>query len=102
MPGIPIYTIQQDQPRIPERSAARLLGPTMASKGSNTASEDVFHAHPRQQIRDPGPQIRQSRLPIFKQVRSMLYRPPPITTPSNPKWDDYTGELSESGKPSSV
>lgn len=103
MPAIPTYTIQRDPPWIPARSAMRPSAVTMKNDPfRSVASEDVYHAHPAQQINDPGPQIRQSRLPIFKQVRSMLHRPPPITTPNNPKWDEYTGELSESGKPSKV
>ncbi|KAK4620024.1 hypothetical protein CLAFUW4_11245 [Fulvia fulva] len=37
-------------------------------------------ANGHQQIQDNGPQVRQSRLPIFKQVRSMLQKPSPLTT----------------------
>lgn len=55
--------------------------------------------HPEQQITDSGPQTRGSRLPIFNQVRSMLHKPPPG---KNPKWDKYTGELSEQGVASNV
>ncbi|KAF2487953.1 hypothetical protein BDY17DRAFT_320463 [Neohortaea acidophila] len=39
-----------------------------------------------------------SRLPLFKHVKSMLHKPPLLTTPGTPKWDEYTGELSETGK----
>lgn len=74
----------------------------VASPKTQASYHPSYHAHPQQQIKDRGPQIRQSRLPIFKQVRSMLHKPPPLMTPSNPKWDNYTGELSESGNPSTV
>ncbi|KXT18587.1 hypothetical protein AC579_9816 [Pseudocercospora musae] len=42
--------------------------------------ESSYHAHTDQHINDHGPQIRQSRLPIFNQVRSILHKPPPLLT----------------------
>lgn len=116
---MPTYTIQQDPPPAPERvstasttfsmfsgdHAGEVPGshadgvPTLNYKPSYHPS---YHAHPRQQVNDYGPQVRQSRLPIFKQVRTMLQKPPAITTPGNPKWDEYTGELSDNGKPARV
>lgn len=111
---MPIYTIQQDKPWISTRvseapSATSIYSddynqdmpdqpPAVPPHGDANSYHPSYHAHPRQQINDYGPQVRQSKLPIFKQVRSMLHKPPPITTPANPKWDEYTGELSESGK----
>ena len=115
----PTYTIQQDPVWKPSRAST---APTVSSMYSDDYENAIpgshaldvpqlqakdsyhpsYHAHPRQQVNDYGPQVRQSRLPVFKQVRSMLHKPPPLTTPGNPKWDEYTGELSDSGKPSSV
>ncbi|KAK3068609.1 hypothetical protein LTR53_013693 [Teratosphaeriaceae sp. CCFEE 6253] len=40
-----------------------------------------YHAQPRQQLADPGPQTRGSRLPIFQQVRSLLHKPVSVTAP---------------------
>ncbi len=86
----PTYT-NDDPPTPPPHPVAGAL----RNKSSYHPS---FHAHPRQQVNDYGPQVRQSRLPIFKQVRSMLNRPAPIASPGNAKWDEYTGELSDQGK----
>ncbi|EME41629.1 hypothetical protein DOTSEDRAFT_73890 [Dothistroma septosporum NZE10] len=36
--------------------------------------------HHQQLLQDNGPRIKQSRLPIFKQVRSMLQKPSPLVT----------------------
>ncbi|KAK4495964.1 hypothetical protein PRZ48_013232 [Zasmidium cellare] len=58
-----------------------------------------YHAHPEQTITDNGPQVRQSRLPIFKQVRSMLQKPPTSKTSGNKvKYDEFSGDMSDSGK----
>lgn len=116
---MPTYTIQRDPPWVPERASAAPTAPSIYSDDDHEDMPDAnasgapplkykgsyhpsYHAHPQQQINDFGPQVRQSRLPIFKQVRSMLHKPPPLTTPGNPKWDEYTGELSDTGKPSHV
>ncbi|KAF2165672.1 hypothetical protein M409DRAFT_23962 [Zasmidium cellare ATCC 36951] len=50
-----------------------------------------FHAHPEQSITDNGPQVRQSRLPIFKQVRSMLHKP----AGNKVKYDEISGNVSD-------
>ncbi|KAK0362705.1 hypothetical protein LTR59_015277 [Friedmanniomyces endolithicus] len=117
--AMPTYTIQQDAPWMTSRTSS---APTessthsedyeQVSPGSDThrppqpnnksSYHPSYHAHPQQQIVDNGPQVRQSRLPIFKQVRSMLQKPPPLITPENTKWDDFSGELSETGKPPQV
>lgn len=55
-------------------------------------------AHPRQDTSDDGPQSRPSRMPIFKQVRSMLS----TNKGSTPKWDELSGEPSDTGKESHV
>jgi len=56
-----------------------------------------YHAHPRQEILDAGPpNNRHSRLPIFRQVRTML------TKPGAARWDDLSGEPSDTGRPSQV
>lgn len=113
------YAVQKDLPPSPPR---KFLAPTVSSAYSDdyigaqlgTHAADVpnltmkdsyhpsYHAHPRQQVNDPGPQVRQSRLPLFNQVRTMLHKPPPLATPGNAKWDEYTGELSEKGKAPNV
>lgn len=114
---MPAYTIQKDPTWIPARGSTAPSTTSMYSDDFFNPSRipgneppdvpplrkrDPDHAHPEQQIHDRGPQIRQSKLPIFKQVRSMLHKPPTLTTPGNPKWDEYTGELSESGKESKI
>ena len=84
--------------------------PAPPPKTGKGGTEAAYHAHPRQQIKDYGPEVRSSKLPIFTQVRSMLQKPPPLRTHFGgnsdknlaPKWDPYTGEFSEEGKPSSV
>lgn len=116
---MPTYAVQKELPPSPPRKS---IAPTVSSTYSddyagaepgthvadvpNLAAKDSYHpsyhAHPRQQVNDYGPQVRQSRLPLFKQVRTMLHKPPPLTTPGNAKWDEYTGELSESGKAPNV
>lgn len=73
--------------------------PERSPLASKDSYHPAYHAHPQQHIMDDGPQVRQSRLPIFKQVRSMLHKPPPLVTPTNAKWDEYTGEPSDTGKP---
>ena len=117
----PTYTIQRDPPWVkppPRVSTAPTASSVYTDDYNDSIPDDhpadvpplkfkdsyhpSYHAHPQQEVNDYGPQVRQSRLPIFKQVRSMLHKPPPITTPGNPKWDEYTGELSEDGKPSSM
>lgn len=52
-----------------------------------------YHAHPTQQVQDHGPQVRQSKLPIFKQVRSILQnnKPARIDTSGN-RYTTTTGE----------
>lgn len=58
-----------------------------------------YHARPDQSITDNGPQVRQSRLPIFKQVRSMLQKPPASKGPGNKvKYDEFSGDVSDTGK----
>lgn len=103
---MPAYTLQRDP-------ATGRLKSTLTSPSTYTDEIDDMLAerppppekdarempHPRQQINDYGPQVRASRLPIFNQVRSMLHKPPPG---KNPKWDKYTGELSEQGVPANV
>ena len=115
---MPTYTVQQESPRVPVRASAapssvysedfdsampdQDVPPVPPLKGQQGSYHPSEHAHAQQKINDYGPQVRQSRLPIFKQVRSMLQKPPALTTPGNPKWDEYTGELSDSGKSSQV
>jgi hypothetical protein len=102
---MPAYTIQRDAPWMESTHSEDDLGdlvsdaPALSSKASYHPS---YHAHPQQQIADNGPQVRSSKLPIFKQVRSMLQKPPPLVAPGQVKWDDYSGEMSESGKPAQV
>ncbi|KAK3049110.1 hypothetical protein LTR09_009529 [Extremus antarcticus] len=105
------YTIQKDLPPAP--ASERVLPAPPVSSAYQSDSPDAapgkhgsimqaplskfsyhpsYHAHPRQQVNDYGPQVRQSRLPIFKT------KPPTLATPGTAKWDDYTGELSDSGK----
>jgi len=99
--AMPTYTIQEDAPWMKSRTSS-------APTESSTHSEDheqvspesdphrlpplndkpsyhpSYHAHSQQQIFDNGPQVRQSRLPLFKQVRSMLQKPPPSSHPKIP------------------
>ncbi|KAK5169812.1 uncharacterized protein LTR77_005790 [Saxophila tyrrhenica] len=114
------YSVQKDLPPAPAQGRVSAV-PTVSSAysddyantnpgnnacgvtaGNKDSYHPSYHAHPQQQVKDHGPQIRQSRLPLFKQVRSMLHKPPPLTTPGNAKWDEYTGELSDDGKASHV
>ncbi|KAK3679382.1 hypothetical protein LTR78_000943 [Recurvomyces mirabilis] len=111
--AMPTYTIAEDPPWVTDRASH---APTASSIYSDEYDEHAppvpahdklsyhpsYHAHPQQQIMDSGPQLRPSRLPIFKQVRSMLHKPPPLVTPDNARWDDFSGELSDSGKPAQV
>ncbi|KAK4547596.1 hypothetical protein LTR36_000553 [Oleoguttula mirabilis] len=117
---MPSYTIQKDAPWMQPRASN---APTESSGYSDDYNESLsnpngrdvspltykasyhhpsYHAHPQQEVTDTGPQARQSRLPIFKQVRSMLHKPPPLVTPDNVRWDDYSGELSETGRAAQV
>lgn len=121
----PQYTIQEDPPWLQTRSHSEGNRPA-ERRASSTYSVDVddhavvaimaedapaiptyptdhSFANPRQEITDPGPQTRTTRLPIFKQVRSMLSNNrgmPASTSPtsSSIKWDEYSGEISENGK----
>jgi len=118
---MPTYTIQHDAPWVvPNRTSAAPSSVYSEEDGgdgdgdgervadlprTNPATASLhpsYHAHPRQQVTDPGPQKRHSRLPIFKQVRTMLHKPPPplvsLVTPGQAKWDEYSGERSETGK----
>lgn len=83
-----IYSDDLDNPTFPAGEIAPLSGYSASC-----------YAHPNQQITDDGPQNkRASRMPVFKQVRTMLKKQPSNLT----KWDDMTGEPSESGKPQRV
>lgn len=114
---MPAYAIQKDLPPPPPRASTtssayseEYIGTVPGTHAADVPALNVgkdsyhpsYHAHPRQQVNDYGPQVRQSRLPLFKQVRTMLHKPPQILTPGNAKWDEYTGELSASGKASNV
>ena len=108
MPG---YTIKSDAPWMaqPRASTFSVDQDHMMTDAAHVSSETrepstldtSFHAHPNQQIMDKS-QNRQSRLPIFQQVRSMLHKPPNLITPGQPKWDEHSGELSETGRAAQV
>ncbi|KAK0304701.1 hypothetical protein LTR01_007200 [Friedmanniomyces endolithicus] len=117
--AMPTYTIQDDAPWMKSRTSSAPIESSTHGEDYEQVSPESdphslpplntkpsyhpsYHAHSQQQILDNGPQIRQSRLPLFKQVRSMLQKPPPLITPENTKWDDFSGELSETGKPPQV
>lgn len=105
---MPTYTIQEDAPWLQPRSRLSAAPSSIYSDDLDTATFPAgevaplsgysasCYAHPAQQITDDGPQNkRASRMPVFKQVRTMLKKQPSNLT----KWDDMTGEPSESGKP---
>nr|POE89830.1 hypothetical protein CFP56_20299 [Quercus suber] len=121
--GMPTYTIQHDAPWMPSRTSPAhgfpLAGEYYA-KDDGCGDEDnenippiaplsihkvtsyqpSYHAHPKQHIIDIGPPARQTKLPIFKQVRSMLQKssqPMPAV-----KYDGFSGEPSESGREAQV
>ena len=103
---MPAYTMQRDPDS--GRLKTTLASPStycddyddMLAEGPPPPEKDTREMpHPRQQINDYGPQVRAPRLPVFNQVRSMLKKPIPG---KNPKWDKYTGELSEQGVPANV
>ncbi|QIW94808.1 hypothetical protein AMS68_000326 [Peltaster fructicola] len=128
----PEYTIREDPPWLQTRSYSEGAAPEVR-RASSTYSVDIddlvaamgedmqpafdgatsptshSFAHPHQEITDLGPQTRTTRLPIFKQVRSMLSNNrgmPANTSPTSAaaaaaaaiKWDEYSGEISEHGK----
>lgn len=104
---MPAYTLQKDP--VSGRLKSTLASPStycddyddmLANDPPAPPAKDSREMpHPEQQITDAGPQTRGSRLPLFNQVRSMLHKPPPG---KNPRWDKYTGELSEQGVPANV
>ena len=105
---MPAYTLQRDP--VSGRLKSTLASPSTycddyddmlgdAPPPPPPEKDDREMPHPRQQINDYGPQVRASRLPIFNQVRGLLNKPPPG---KNPKWDKYTGELSEQGVAANV
>lgn len=67
-----------------------------------------FSQSMRQDSMESNPQARPSRVPIFKQVRSMLTNNRAAsgsqTSPTSAaiKWDEYSGEISEHGKEAKV
>ncbi|KYG40940.1 hypothetical protein M433DRAFT_516188, partial [Acidomyces richmondensis BFW] len=67
------------------------------SKPGHASLRPSHPARAQQHITDHGPQKRHSRLPLFKQVRTMLHKPPLLVTPGQAKWDEYSGERSENG-----
>nr|OQO16580.1 hypothetical protein B0A51_17636 [Rachicladosporium sp. CCFEE 5018] len=95
------YTIQEDAPWMSNERHSVYSDdtPDSAVHVDKTTPQSLeppsFHAHPRQEITDSGPNNRNSRLPIFKQVRSMLSKPG-----GQAKWDELSGEPSETGRPS--
>lgn len=119
---MPTYTIQKDAPWVRSRPSAAPAS-SIFSDDYNESLTDAngpergappltykpsyhpsYHAHPQQEVTDNGPQARQSRVPIFKQVRSMLQKPqpPPLVTPDNARWDQYSGKVSEAGRVAQV
>ncbi|KAF2724882.1 hypothetical protein K431DRAFT_281358 [Polychaeton citri CBS 116435] len=127
MPTTPAYSIQRDPPWVPGRVSTAPTASSIYSDDSDTpyhefAAVPMMPAelnitkgpkgpkpqysisgfpHPKQQITDPGPDSqRQSRLPIFKQVRGLLAKPlPPLVTSPQANWDEFSGEPSDFGKP---
>lgn len=106
---MPTYTIQEDAPWLqssrvsaaPSSVYSDDFEPTMPAGEITPLSgySATCYAHPNQVITDDGPQNRRaSRMPVFKQVRTMLKKQPSNLT----KWDDMTGEPSEHGKTQKV
>lgn len=118
---MPAYSVQKDPDWVQKPEPGESVPPPLISSGDDTVHDarvldhpdmpaipplriqksyhPSYHAHPEQSITDNGPQVRQSRLPIFKQVRSMLHKPPGSKTlPGKIKYDEFSGDMSESGK----
>ncbi|KAF7192052.1 hypothetical protein HII31_06697 [Pseudocercospora fuligena] len=78
------YESHLHEPDMPQVAPLRLhkLQKSQLERGRFMGSigESSYHAHADQHINDHGPQVRQSRLPIFNQVRSILHKPPPLAT----------------------
>nr|POF18563.1 hypothetical protein CFP56_63107 [Quercus suber] len=121
--GMPTYTIQHDAPwmapRTPpshafsdkrdfygtdrgrEHEDDENIPPVHPLFFDKTSSHDPpYNAHPRPHVTDKGPPTKQDKLPIFKQVRSMLQKsthPLPVV-----RYEGFSGEPSETGREAQV
>lgn len=118
---MPTYTIQHDAPWMSSRGA---MANPLASGGCDNDDNDendhnqihddldtelppvpplaIQKSRPQPPLLDSGPTTaKPSRNPLFRQVRSMLHKPSTSAKPLA-KWDPYSGELSEQGKPAQV
>lgn len=76
------YKSHLHEPEMPEVAPLRLHKQKSHHEPDRfgNGAESSHHAHAEQHINDHGPQVRQSRLPILRQVRSILNKPPPLFT----------------------
>lgn len=111
----PQYTLHEDPPWL-QTQQQTAASPPAEPRPSSTYSADLDDAAlvtdpvsplamassgalaPHQEIVETGTQPKTSRMPIFKQMRSMLNSARSPTSNNPLKWDEYSGEPSENGK----